>query len=140
MTSPLLTDDLETRRREVEDLVCGLPETRDGDHGFNEPWEIRAFALAVGAHGAGQYEWSQFQAALVESIQKWESEEHSGDQATWSYYEHWVVALEQVLSESGELEPETVDARTAQVLDTPANRGHHRAHLDPIAVDPGTVR
>lgn len=128
------------RRREVEDLVCGLPGGRDGDLSFDEPWQIRAFALAVGAHKAGQYDWSRFQSALIASIQEWEKKTASLDDPTWSYYEHWVNALEGVLGDLGALEPEALDARTREVLATPPNRDHHKAHLEPIAVDPAIRR
>ena len=43
-------------RRRVEALVAGLPGGRPGEQAFNEPWEIRAFAMAVAAYNNGQYE------------------------------------------------------------------------------------
>jgi nitrile hydratase accessory protein len=127
---------LEARRREVEELVCGLPGGSDGERAFDEPWQIRAFALAVGAHRAGQYDWPAFQSALVASIRDWENSVPSLDDPSWSYYEHWVSALESVLGQLGAIEPDSLEARTQEVLATPANKGHHKAHLDPIAVDP----
>ncbi|HRI94126.1 MAG TPA: nitrile hydratase accessory protein [Nocardioides sp.] len=125
---------LEERRREIEELLCGLPGERDGERSFDEPWQIRAFALAVGAHRAGQYEWAEFQSALIDSIKGWEDDATSA--STWSYYEHWVTALESVLGEHGAIETVSLDAKTREVLATPPNRDHHTAHLDPIAVDP----
>ena len=88
-------------RAAVEALVADLPgRARPGDKGFEAPWELRAFALAVTAHKAGQFEWPQFQAALIASIKDWE-ETHPLDDASWSYYEHWVNAFENVLDQVG---------------------------------------
>jgi nitrile hydratase accessory protein len=136
--SPIQAQPLDGWRREVEELVCGLPGGGDGERAFDEPWQIRAFALAVGAHRAGQYEWSAFQSALIASIQDWEKSVSNLDDPSWSYYEHWVSALESVLGQLGAIEPDSLEARTQEVLATPANKGHHKAHLEPIAIVPAT--
>jgi nitrile hydratase accessory protein len=135
MTPSAAKESIQARRSEVEDLVCGLPGGRDGDRAFDEPWQIRAFALAVGAHKAGGFEWSGFQSALIESIGQWEDRADSVDQPSWSYYEHWLKALEAILDQTGVVPPEVLDDKTREVLATPANRGHHHAQLDPIAID-----
>lgn len=127
------------QRREVEKLVCDLPGGRPGEMAFNEPWEIRAFALAVSAHQEGKFVWADFQGALIESIREWEESVPDLDDRSWSYYQHWVVALEKVLGEAGRLSTDSLDAKTAEVLATPANRNHHEAHLEPIAIDPALV-
>lgn len=121
------------QRREVEDLVCGVPGGRSGELAFNEPWEIRAFALAVSAHKEGRFEWTDFQGALIESIKGWEERVENLDDPSWSYYQHWVSALEKVLDK---VDVPTLEARTRDVLATPPNRNHHKAELDPIAIDP----
>jgi nitrile hydratase accessory protein len=130
------TSALQSRRAEIDTLVCGLPAVREGDKAFDEPWQIRAFALAIGAHEAGEFEWTVFQSALIDSIKDWE--ERNDSDADFSYYEHWVRALEVVLSGAGKLDSDILDSKTQEVLATPANRGHHEARLDPIAIDPGT--
>ena len=119
-------------RRRVEALVSELPGG-SGDRAFDQPWEVRAFAMAVAAYHAGQYEWSEFQLSLIDSIRKWEA----GDGAEpWSYYEHWLTALETVLAGNGALSDAALDERTKAVLATPRNANHHEAHRDPVAVDP----
>ncbi len=75
-------------RRRIEALVSGLPAGRPGERAFNEPWEIRAFAIAVAAYHNGQYEWSEFQLSLIESIRQWEQSGRDPDAEPWSYYEH----------------------------------------------------
>lgn len=138
MSASAAGSSLESRRAEIDALVCGLPAVRDGDQAFDEPWQIRAFALAVGAHEAGEFEWAAFQDALIESIRSWEDQADGKSGSGWSYYEHWVRALESVLGSTGKLDTDTLDLRTREVLSVPPNRGHHEARLDPIAVDPGT--
>ena len=115
-------------RRRVESLV-GAGEQR----AFNEPWEVRAFAMAVAAYHNGQYEWSEFQLSLIDSIKTWENGDGS---EPWSYYEHWLEALETVLAGNGALSDAALDEKTRAVLATPKNANHHEAHREPVAIDP----
>jgi len=120
-------------RRRVEALVSGMP----GESApFEQPWELRAFAMAVAAYHAGQYEWSEFQLSLIDSIKRWEADD-GGE--PWSYYEHWLTALETVLAGNGALSDADLDDATKAVLATPPNKGHHEAHREPVAVDPGVT-
>jgi nitrile hydratase accessory protein len=126
-----------TTREELEPLLIQLPHQEalrpdEGEVSFETAWEIRAFALAVAAHQSGQFEWPQFQQALVTAIQRWEE---SGTDAPWRYYDRWLEALESLMAEAGVVSPAEVDDRTQTVLDTPRDAGHHRAHREPVAVD-----
>lgn len=123
--------ELGAARRRVEELTCGLPGV--GDQPFAEPWELRAFAVAVAAYQNGHYGWSEFQHSLIDSIQHWEKEPGS---QLWSYYEHWLMALESVLAGKGVLPQGTLDERTRTVLATPRNANHHQAHREPVAISP----
>lgn len=58
------------------------------------------------------------------------------DAEPWSYYEHWLTALETVLAGSGLLSESMLDERTKEVLATPRDAGHQYAHREPVAVDP----
>lgn len=123
-------------RREVEELVCGLPGGDPSQMGFEFPWEIRAFAMAVAAHRALKFDWAEFQEALIASIRGWESANTETGDVPWSYYEHWVSALEAVMANEGMLASTELDQKTQRVLAEPPNRNHHEAHTEPIAVDP----
>jgi len=121
-------------RRRVEQLLTELPGPDDGDQlSFNEPWELRAFALAVAAYHQGLYDWSEFQLALIGAIRRWEGDP---EQAPWQYYERWLEALETVLSGTGVLVGTELDGRTADVISTPRTANHHEAHREPVAIDP----
>ena len=69
---------------------------KNGELVFEQPWESRAFGLAVGLSEAGVLPWPDFREALVSAIQ--ESEQH-GDART--YYEQWASALEHLALEKG---------------------------------------
>lgn len=134
MTTAFRTDttELGDARRRVEALISDLPAS-DGEQAFDHPWQLRAFAMAVAAYDSGEYEWSEFQLSLIDSIKQWESAEGGRE---WDYYEHWVSALETVLGGHGLLTGSALDDRTIQVLQTPANTNHHEAHREPVAIDP----
>ncbi|GEL17899.1 nitrile hydratase accessory protein [Pseudonocardia asaccharolytica] len=120
-------------RRRVETLVCGLPGGGIDERMFNEPWELRAFAMAVAAYHSGKYEWGEFQRSLSHSIRQWE-EGNGGE--PWSYYEHWLTALETVLADNGVLSDVALDDRTREVMAVPRDANHHKAHREPIAISP----
>jgi nitrile hydratase accessory protein len=126
--------ELADARRRVEELVCGLPGS--GGKPFEEPWELRAFAIAVAAYQNGHYDWSEFQLSLIEAIRRWEKG-HDGE--PWSYYEHWLEALESVLAGKGALPADVLDERTRTVLATPRNANHHTAHREPVSISPARV-
>ncbi|WP_433599273.1 nitrile hydratase accessory protein [Nocardia sp. CA-135953] len=123
-------------RREIAELLCDLPGADPSQLGFEFPWEIRAFALAIAAHKALDFDWSQFQGALIASIQAWEDGNAQTGEVPWSYYEHWVAALESVISDRGILASNELDQKVERVLAEPPNRNHHEAHTEPIAIDP----
>ncbi len=119
-------------RRRVEQLLTELPGEAD-QLSFNQPWELRAFALGVAAYHNGQYDWSEFQLALIGAIRQWE-DGAAGE--PWNYYDRWLEALESVLSGNGVLTGTELDDRAGAVLSTPRDANHHHAHREPVAVDP----
>jgi nitrile hydratase accessory protein len=138
VTSPTAQPHTAQQRHEINGLVKSLP-LASADVAFDEPWQLRAFALAVAAHKSGHYPWADFQGALVASINDWEGQTEAGD-PSWSYYEHWVNAVEAVLAVGDLVDDSALDARTREVLATPANRNHHEPHYGPVAVAPAVSR
>lgn len=120
-------------RRMMQALACELPRTAEDERMFSEPWELRAFAIAVAAFHNGQFHWNEFQQELINSIRDWETGEGS---EPWSYYERWLDALENLLAEKGALTGEALDDRTKAVLAVPRDSGHHHARREPVAVSP----
>jgi len=132
-------DPLGAGRDSVEHLLLQLPHQEairpeGGQVSFSTAWEIRAFALGVAAHQGGQFQWAEFQDALVSAIERWES---SGTAEPWRYYDRWLEALESLLADGGVVAPSEVDERTHAVLTTRRDVHHQRARREPVAVDPG---
>lgn len=75
------------------------PPRANGELLFTAPWESRAFGMAVALYEAGAFAWSDFQQALIARIAAWEAAPEGG----WSYYTHWLGALEDVLSLSDDV-------------------------------------
>jgi len=105
----------------------------DGDATFAEPWQARAFALAVAVtdeNGDGVGEWSEFQDRLVAEIEaadspaelasREEPPELDGDES--EYYGRWLAALEDLLLSSA------VDAEDLRERALEFERGERDAH------------
>ena len=70
------------------------PEAR-----FHEPWEARAFAMALALHEQGLYGWNEWAAALAAEIA---TAQLAGDPDLGdTYYRHWLAALERLVAEKG---------------------------------------
>lgn len=76
-------------------LPAGLPRDADGPV-FREPWEARAFALALALHERGLFAWSDWTATLAATIAEAQAggDPDCGD----GYYRHWLAALERVVT------------------------------------------
>ncbi len=89
------------------------PPRDNGELVFAEPWESRAFGMAVSLHDSGAFGWPVFQAALIARIAAWESGHPAGE--SWSYYQHWLGALEDVLAADGTVVADEVAARAREL-------------------------
>ncbi len=75
---------------------ASLPR-KSGEMVFHNDWERRAFAIAVSLAERGLFEWSEFQARLIESVA--EAERADPLNPSRGYYESWLVSLERLLEE-----------------------------------------
>ena len=71
----------------------------DGGPVFAEPWQAQAFALAVKLSEQGQFTWKEWAAALTTEL-KAAAERGEPDDGT-RYYEHWLAALERLVTAKG---------------------------------------
>ena len=85
------------------------PPRSNGELVFEEPWESRAFGVAVALHHAGVVDFETFRARLVEEIAAWEAE-HGPSASGYRYYERWLAALERTLLEAGVVDRDRVEA------------------------------
>jgi nitrile hydratase accessory protein len=100
------------------------PPRENGELVFEEPWESRAFGLAVALHDAGVVDFEDFRARLIAEIAAWEAE-HGSSADGYRYYERWLTALERALRENGLVEDRHVDiVREALEREWAHDHGH----------------
>ena len=92
------------------------PPRANGELVFREPWESRAFGVAVALHDAGVVDFERFRARLIEEIASWETE-HATASGDYRSYERWLAALERTLLEAGLVDADGVDAARAAISD-----------------------
>lgn len=98
------------------------PPRSNGELVFAEPWESRAFGMAVALYEAGVFTWPQFQAALIARIAAWENASAQG--APYNYYQLWLGALEDVLAGQGTVSAGEITARTRALAQRPSGHDH----------------
>jgi nitrile hydratase accessory protein len=117
MTAPLDTDG------------PAAPPRLNGELVFSEPWESRAFGMAVSLHEAGAFTWPEFQTALAARIAAWQSA--PGQAEPWNYYQLWLAALEDVLAGLHAVSKDEVTARASTLAQRPADHNHRDDHDHP---------
>ncbi len=81
------------------EAIPSIPRDRD-EPVFREPWEARAFAMAVSLHEKGVFTWPEWAQALSSEIQAYETHAAPADDGS-HYYEHWLSALEKLVERKG---------------------------------------
>jgi nitrile hydratase accessory protein len=102
------------------------PPRSNGELVFAEPWESRAFGMAVTLYEAGVFPWPRFQAALIDRIAAGEAAPAEGE--GWNYYRHWLGALEDVLAGDGTVFAGEVTARAQALARRPTGHDHPDGH------------
>jgi nitrile hydratase accessory protein len=85
------------------------PPRSNGELVFAQPWESRAFGVAVALHDAGVIDFEDFRARLIDEIAEWEAA-HGTAAAGYRYYERWLAALERTVLDAGLVDTGRVDA------------------------------
>ncbi|MEH6639341.1 MAG: nitrile hydratase accessory protein [Porticoccaceae bacterium] len=81
---------------------------------FNEPWEARAFGLAIALNQNGLFEWKDWVERFNQQIQLAQAQ---GDPDLGNtYYNHWLLTLEGVLLDNDLLSLEEIKSREKLVL------------------------
>ncbi|MFE4960126.1 nitrile hydratase accessory protein [Streptomyces sp. NPDC056653] len=93
------------------------PPRSNGELVFAEPWESRAFGMAVGLYEAGAFTWLEFQDALIARIAAWEAAATPDE--PYNYYQLWLAALEDVLAGLCAVTTGEVTARTHTLAQRP---------------------
>jgi len=91
--------------------LTALPHLVRDERGpvFAEPWQAQAFALAVKLSEQGYFTWKEWAAALSHELQTAASCGEPDDGSR--YYEHWLAALERLVSAKGLADPAALISR-----------------------------
>lgn len=100
-----------------------IPRDEEGPV-FAEPWQAQAFALAVKLSEEGHYTWKEWTTTLADQLQ---SAARRGEPDDGSrYYEHWLAALETLVTAKGLADPAALRTRKEAWVSAYRNTPHGR--------------
>ena len=108
--------------------LASLPSLpRDGTGPvFAEPWQAQAFAIAVRLSAQGYFTWKEWAAALADEL-KGAADRGEPDDGS-RYYEHWLTALERLVTLKNLSNPAEMHARKEAWADA----YRHTPHGKPV--------
>ena len=109
------------------EILPPLPQDDEGPV-FAEPWQAQAFALAVTLSEQGHFTWKEWAAALADELKAAEDRGEPDDGTR--YYNHWVAALERLVTEKGLTEFPALEKRK----DAWADAYRHTPHGQPVVL------
>jgi nitrile hydratase accessory protein len=95
---------------------------------FEEPWQAQAFALAVKLAEQGRFTWQEWADALAAELKAAELRGEPDDGT--HYYEHWLAALERLVTEKGLSGPAELEERKEAWADA----YRHTPHGKPVVL------
>ncbi len=90
------------------DALPPLPRDDEGPV-FAAPWQAQAFALAVKLSEQGHFTWKEWASALADELRAAEDRGEPDDGTR--YYQHWVAALERLVTAKGLTNPPALHDR-----------------------------
>jgi nitrile hydratase accessory protein len=116
------------------DRFAALPSLPRDEGGpvFAEPWQAQAFALAVRLSAQGHFTWKEWAAALADELKAAVDGGQPDDGSR--YYEHWLAALERLVTAKGLSNPIEMLARKEAWADA----YRHTPHGKPVALATGS--
>ena len=108
------------------DLALPSLPRDEGGPVFAEPWQAQAFALAVRLSEQGHFSWKEWAAALAGELQSAAARGEPDDGS--HYYDHWLAALEGLVTSKGLTDPAALETRKQAWADA----YHHTPHGKPV--------
>ena len=115
---------------ELFETLPRLPREKDGPV-FAEPWEAQAFALAVKLSEQGLFTWSEWTETLGAEF-KAAADRGEPDDGS-HYYEHWLAALERLVTAKGLADRAALDQRKRDWVEA----YQHTPHGKPVKLAAG---
>jgi nitrile hydratase accessory protein len=106
----------------------------EGGPVFAEPWQAQAFALAVTLSEQGHFTWKEWAATLADELQAAADRGEPDDGS--HYYEHWLVALERLVTSKHLTDPSELLMRREEWADA----YRHTLHGKPVELKKGSAR
>jgi nitrile hydratase accessory protein len=108
--------------------LAALPRLPQDDGGpvFSEPWQAQAFALAVKLSEQGHFTWKEWASALADELKAAADRGEPDDGSR--YYQHWLAALERLVTSKGLSDPASLLARKEAWADA----YRHTPHGKPV--------
>jgi nitrile hydratase accessory protein len=114
-----------------------LPRDEEGPT-FAEAWQAEAFALAVRLHEAGHFTWPEWAEALAKVLREVRDRDEKDDGSR--YYEHWLTALERLITAKQLLSTSDLERRKAAWVQAYLSTPHgHPVELQDELETPGGV-
>lgn len=95
---------------------------------FAEPWQAQALAIAVRLSEEGHFTWKEWTEALAAELRA-AAERGEPDDGT-RYYEHWLAALEKLVTAKGLMTPQAL----AERKEAWADAYRHTPHGKPVTL------
>lgn len=93
--------------------LAGSRGMRSASTNFSEPWQARAFALALALAERGAFAWDGFRDGLIAEIAA------AGEESGAQYHECWLRALESILSAKRLTDSSEIDRAAAAIAANP---------------------
>jgi nitrile hydratase accessory protein len=115
-------------RPSQSEKIAALPQLPRDEGGpvFAEPWQAQAFALAVKLSEQGHFTWKEWAAALAKELKSAADRGEPDDGS--HYYEHWLAALESLVTAKRLSDPAAMLARKEAWADA----YRHTPHGKPV--------
>ncbi len=102
----------EAKKPSIDVEGPAAPPRRNGELVFQEPWEGRAFGLAVALRDQEVFHWEAFRRQLMAAIAQ--ADRRPAGDARPGYYESWLAALQKLLVERGLVTATEIEQRERQ--------------------------
>lgn len=103
--------------------IASIPREAD-EPVFAEPWEARAFAMAVSLNEAGLFTWPQWAERFGAALKA-----NTEEGGRLSYYQVWLQVLEAMMAEKEIADSQTIKARSEE-WEAAATRTPHGSPIE----------